>query len=271
MRTQPAHAAARYQLIMQWLHSEGRVDVVDVATRLGVAQETVRRDLRTLESDGHLQRVHGGAVPFDAGALAGTTPESATLDGDLAFGTQLWAGLPQTGTILLGAGRLTLALAHAIVATPSIGSGLTLVTNSLDAAIVLSRRGTLSVYNIGGTVAPTTRAQEGDWALNELNRLHVDVSVICPAGITAEQGLSQATPAAASISEAEVACAHRVIAVADETTLGRPSFVQFATIDQVHQVAVSGAPSNAALQPFLDHGVSVGLADVDTVADTMVR
>ena len=49
----------------------------------------------------------------------------------------------------------------------------------------------LSVYNIGGTVSATTRAQEGDWALQELERLHVDISLICPAGISPERGLGQ--------------------------------------------------------------------------------
>ena len=45
--------------------------------------------------------------------------------------------------------------------------GLTIATNSLDAAIVLSRASRLEVYNIGGTVSPVTRAQEGDWAVND--------------------------------------------------------------------------------------------------------
>ena len=40
-----------------------------------------------------------------------------------------------------------------------------MATNSLDAAIVLSRASRLEVYNIGGTVSPVTRAQEGDWAV----------------------------------------------------------------------------------------------------------
>ena len=68
------------------------------------------------------------------------------------------------------------------------------------AAIVLSRASRLETYNIGGTVSPITRAQEGDWAVHEMERLHVDVSVVCPAGISIEHGLTQATPAAAAVS-----------------------------------------------------------------------
>ena len=139
---------------------------------------------------------------------------------DLALATRLWAELPRTGTLLLGAGRLTLALTTAMTSDPPVRHGLTVVTNSLDAAIAAARISKLAVYNIGGSVSPANRAQEGDWALHELERLHVDVSLVCPAGISLERGLGQPTPVAAAISRAEVACGKTVIALADASYLG---------------------------------------------------
>lgn len=44
---QNTQTAARLQSISDLLAAEGRVHVVDTATRLGVAEETIRRDLRT--------------------------------------------------------------------------------------------------------------------------------------------------------------------------------------------------------------------------------
>ena len=74
MKDYPAAVAARHALIMQWLTKAGRLDVLTAAARLGVAQETVRRDLKALESDGRLQRVHGGAVPLEADPFPGWGP-----------------------------------------------------------------------------------------------------------------------------------------------------------------------------------------------------
>lgn len=258
MTTQQAAAVARYQAITGWLAAESRVDVVDVARRLGVAQETIRRDLRTLESEGKLQRVHGGAVPLGSGPPAPTPLTTSDRD-DLELSMRVWALLPRTGTVLLGAGRLTLALAQVILADPPERAGLTVVTNSLDAALVLSRARHLSVYNIGGTVSPLTRAQEGDWALAELERLHVDVSVICPTGVSAERGLTHDTPSAAAISQVEVSSGSRVIVLADAETLGRAAFVQFATLEPIEQIAVSGGVDPAQVQQFLDRGIPLNL------------
>jgi DeoR family fructose operon transcriptional repressor len=255
-----ARSESRYQAIARWLTLEGRVDVVDLSTRLRVAQETVRRDLRAMEEAGQLERVHGGAVALDAGLLAARAAVPTSDEDDLELSARVWAELPRQGTLLVGTGRLALALAQTIVATPPESSGLTIVTNSLDAAVVLARASRLEVYNIGGTVSAATRAQEGDWAMAELARLHVDVSVVCPAGVSVGRGLTHATPSAAAVSQVEVSAAQRVVALADATTLGTAAFVQFAVLEDVDLLAVAGAPSQAVLQPFLDHGVSISTA-----------
>jgi DeoR/GlpR family transcriptional regulator of sugar metabolism len=257
MTVQHAQAAARFQAISDLLAAEGRVDVFDIASRLGVAQETIRRDLRGLENAGKLQRVYGGAVRIVTDPLALRNSHRPTAQDDLELADRVWKQLPRRGTILIGTGNLSLALAHIIVGSPPEIRGLTVVTNSLDAAIVLSRAGRLEVYNIGGTVSPATRAQEGDWAVHELERLHVDVSVVCPAGISIERGLTQATPAAAAVSQAEVASGERVIVLADSDSLGGSAFVQFASLEQIESVAVAGTLSQAALQPFLERGITI--------------
>ena len=252
----------RFERMLVWLAAEGRLDVGDVAGRLGVAQETVRRDLRVLESRAQLVRVHGGAVEVEpelSSSVSGLgTPGApgtiAPASEDRALLEALWAQLPQQGTLLLGTGRLSLELAQVMVNAPPAHE-LTVVTNSLDVGLVLSRGSRLSVYNIGGTVSPRTRAQEGDWALTELHRVHTDVSVVCPVGITVDRGLSQPTPAAAAVSQAEVAAGSRVVALVEESALGRPSFVTFAELGEIDQVVVGGDPPPSALQGFAEADV----------------
>ena len=85
-----------------------------------------------------------------------------------------------------------------------------------------------------------------------MERLHVDVSVVCPAGISVDRGLTEATPAAAAVSQAEVASGDRVIALARARELSAClRFVQFASLIKSTLIAVAGSPSQAALQPFL--------------------
>ena len=191
MTAQVDGAADRHRHIVDRLDAHGRVEVGDSADRLGVAQETIRRDLRVLEQQGHLQRVHGGAVrreerplsPFD-----GVTPEHppATSTSRSRSST----GCPRSGTILidclgdqLGRGRVPQPT------TRRPNAGLTVVTTSLDVAVVLSRVDTMHVYNVGGIVEHSHRAQQGDWTLTEIRRFRVDLALLSPAGVTVDGGL----------------------------------------------------------------------------------
>jgi DeoR/GlpR family transcriptional regulator of sugar metabolism len=90
-----------------------------------------------------------------------------------------------------------------------------------------------------------------------MERLHVDVSVVSPAGISLERGLTEATPAAAAVSQAVVAAGEEVIVLADPGTFGVSAFIQFASIDEINAIAVAGSPNQAALQPFRERGITI--------------
>src|SRR4051812_49072029 len=126
---------ARHALINRVLAEQGRLDVADVAEQLGVAPETVRRDLKALESIGMLRRVHGGAIPVDAEPKVPIPTLVVPSTAESAAAARVWAELPRRGTVLIGSGPLALALTHALMAEPPADPGLTVVTNSLDAAV----------------------------------------------------------------------------------------------------------------------------------------
>ncbi len=58
-------AIARRNTILEMLREQQSVNVTQLAAALGVATETIRRDLKELESSGQLIRTHGGAYITD--------------------------------------------------------------------------------------------------------------------------------------------------------------------------------------------------------------
>src|SRR5215470_12289410 len=55
--------AERRQQILDRLSTDGKVVASELVVTLGVSEDTVRRDLRELDSQGLVRRVHGGALP----------------------------------------------------------------------------------------------------------------------------------------------------------------------------------------------------------------
>ena len=55
----------RRQMLLDRARQTGRVDVAQMSAELGLAPETIRRDLKDLERQGLLRRVYGGAVAVE--------------------------------------------------------------------------------------------------------------------------------------------------------------------------------------------------------------
>ena len=55
-------AEERKEIILKQLYEEGKVLVQDLSASIHVSTETIRRDLKELENESLLKRVHGGAV-----------------------------------------------------------------------------------------------------------------------------------------------------------------------------------------------------------------
>ena len=54
----------RQEEILRLLEEDGQVRVSKLAKKLYVSEMTIRRDLQTLETEGFLERFHGGALPL---------------------------------------------------------------------------------------------------------------------------------------------------------------------------------------------------------------
>src|SRR5438093_3755978 len=108
----------RQQLILSMLAGEGRVTVGELAARLDVSDDTVRRDLRALSARGFLQKVHGGAVTLDV-ARMDRAPRMELLPAVKAkLGAAVAARVQPEQTIMLDSGHTTLEVARALPNIP---------------------------------------------------------------------------------------------------------------------------------------------------------
>src|SRR5580704_1965542 len=75
MRSNTMLAAERRDLLVARLRRDGKLVARDLATELGLSEDSVRRDLRELAAAGLCQRVYGGALPVSPplGTLAART------------------------------------------------------------------------------------------------------------------------------------------------------------------------------------------------------
>lgn len=262
------YATERHDAILRDLHDRGRVVVAELARRLDVTTETIRRDLDALEESGHLQRVHGGAVPAGRSSLSELTVEERTrrdATGKTAIARAAARLVPATftGSVALDAGTTTAALAaelaHWRPATP--GTVLTVLTNAVPIAALLQDAPHVDLHLLGGRVRGVTSAAVGPATVEQVQAFRPDVAVLGTNGISAGFGLSTPDELEAAVKAAWVRAARRAVVLADATKHGAEALVRFARLDEVDALVTDVAPPADLADALAAAEVDVLVAD----------
>ncbi|HOA66281.1 MAG TPA: DeoR/GlpR family DNA-binding transcription regulator [Phycicoccus elongatus] len=225
------YAPERQQLILERARGRGRVEVAVLAEELKVTSETVRRDLTALERRGFLRRVHGGALPVERIEMEPTLASRRQHFGERKrrIAHRAVEELPTDGTILLDSGTTTQAIADHFPRDRQ----LTVITNSIAIAATLSEIDTVALYVLGGRVRTRTGAAVGEWLLNALDDVCIDIAFLGTNGFTVARGMTTPDQVEAGAKRAMAAAARRVVVVTDSTKAGQEHFHRFAKLEDV--------------------------------------
>jgi len=257
------YATERQQLIERLLADDGRVAVVDLATRFDVTTETVRRDLAALEDAGALRRVHGGAVSPERTSTAEPSVAERSQRHSAAkerIARRALAALPAgTGSIYLDAGTTTAALAEALVSRAE-NHGCEVVTHSMTIAHTLAGATGIGLTAIGGRVRGLTAAAVGSDTVAAISRLRPDVAFLGTNGIAVGAGLTTPDPDEAAVKRAVVAGARRVIVLVDADKFDAELLVSFADLTELDVVVSDREPDAELARALRDADVEVWIA-----------
>src|SRR5690348_9298540 len=136
----------RKQLLLDRLRRDGRIVAKEISAELGLSEDTIRRDLREMATDGLLQRVHGGALP--------ASPTIADLTARRGMATDEKRRLAAKASTLVAAGQRVFIDGGTtnleLVRKLPLDLALTVVTHSPTIAAALEHHRTIEVILIGG-------------------------------------------------------------------------------------------------------------------------
>ncbi|MFF9487699.1 DeoR/GlpR family DNA-binding transcription regulator [Streptomyces sp. NPDC014676] len=230
-------AEERQREIVRVARTTGSVDVSALAADLGVAKETVRRDLRALEDHGLVRRTHGGAYPVESAGFETTLAFRATSHVPekrrvAAAAAEL---IGDAETVFVDEGFTPQLIAEAL----PIDRPLTVVTASLPVAGALAETGTTSVLLLGGRVRSGTLATVDHWTTRMLSGFVIDLAFIGANGISREHGLTTPDPAVSEVKAQAVRASRRVVFAGVHTKFGAVSFCRFAEVGALEAIVTS--------------------------------
>lgn len=246
------YAVERQRWLVDHAREAGRVEVLEVAERLDVAPETIRRDLRVLERQGLLKRVHGGAVAIERVGFEGGLTVRTTLRADrkAQIADAALALVENAESVYLDEGSTVQALAERLAPNRP----LTVVTNAIPVAALLAPREHLTVILLGGRVRQHTMATI-EWGTQLLDQLVLDLAFLGTNGVTLDRGCTCPDVAVAAVKAKAVDVSRRRVLLADGAKFGADSSYRFARVSDLTTVVTDRSADERMVRRIRAQGV----------------
>jgi DeoR family glycerol-3-phosphate regulon repressor len=218
----------RQLLLLQAVQAQGSVMLDDLAAKLGVTLQTMRRDVQRLADEGLLTRFHGGVrVPSSTTEnIAHTQRLNLHAEGKARIAQAVAQEVPNGCSLILNIGTTTEAIARALMQH----SGLRVITNNLNVAIILSANPDCEVIVTGGVLRGRDRGVVGEAAVDFIHQFKVDIALIGISGIEADGTLRDYDFREVKVSQAILSHAREVWLAADHSKFNRPAMVEVARL-----------------------------------------
>ena len=258
--TLPDKQRTRLTAILKELRRSGTVSVETLSTDLDVSLVTIRRDLDQLERDGLLHRTHGGAVaiqplfyePFKNDRSFQAQLEKFA-DEKRRIGRAAAALIEKGETIALTPGTTTTEVIRSL----PLNQNITVVTNTVNVAMELSKRKDLDIFVTGGHLRGDWFSLVGRTAVQSLERMLIHTLFIGADGIDAAWGASCLSSDEADLNSAMAKLARRRIAVVDHSKFGVVAGWRICQTQDLHFLITDTGATDEMIEPFRQAGVDV--------------
>ena len=229
----------RHQEILSAARNTGRVVVDDLASRFGVTPQTIRRDLTELCDAGHLQRVHGGAVPMTRQANIGYQTRRELAEAEKgAIGALCATAIPNDCSLFMNIGTTTEAVARDLMDHRD----LMVITNNLNVANILAENQNCEVIVAGGVLRRSDGGLVGEATGDFIRQFKVDYAIIGASALDADGTLMDYDYREVRVAQAIIANARRTYLVADQSKFTRTAPVRIAGIAEIHGFFTDAPP-----------------------------
>lgn len=222
--------------ILKTLELNRQVTIPELAQQFNVSHMTIRRDLELLQSEGKIQRFHGGAVKVKRFMGARYDQRANERKAEKAAIAKEAAKHIQDGmSIILDAGTTVAAMVDELERF----NGLKVITRDLHTALLLSneeRFGSFDVYCTGGRVSKWAYSLDGIYAEKMFSSLTVDAAFLTCEAVSHAKGAMAWSPVLVGVRQATMAAAGKNILLADSAKFSYTSFAIFAGLDEFDEI-----------------------------------
>ncbi|MDR0294804.1 MAG: DeoR/GlpR family DNA-binding transcription regulator [Prevotellaceae bacterium] len=216
----------RHQAILKIIQESGRISIGEIQEKFDISVDSARRDLRLLEEQGLLKRTHGGAIParqigLHAPNFHWNMADTNIHDNVNAIAKKAVTFIKPNDAVYITSGTV----GYVMIQYLPTNIEYTVITNSVDSAILLKRFDNIQVYMVGGKMRPNGRIVDS-FAQDFVRNMRFDLSFLTGAGFTADFGASNGTPETTAFQREIAKNSRKNIALFPSEKIGHNSFLK---------------------------------------------
>ncbi|MGF6757068.1 DeoR/GlpR family DNA-binding transcription regulator [Paraburkholderia sp. GAS42] len=240
--------------IMRIVRSQQTCTITGLASLFDVSDETVRRTIKPLISDGLLVKVHGGIMlpeHLDEPPFQRRMQENR--EGKQIIAARIGDLIEDGDSLILDSGTTCVHIAQAL----SAHSRLTVVTNSAEIARTLAPRNENRVFMTGGELRPDDASAFGENVLTFIRQFHVRYAIVSVTAIDNHGRLMDSLPWDAAFAQAAFAQAEQRVVAADHAKFGHSALVRAFNPDELDLLVTDAALPPEPAEAFSAAGLKV--------------
>ena len=248
-------AAERRRVITERIRATGQVVVSALSTEFQVSEETIRRDLESLEKEGIATRIYGGAVlrGNDHAAPPYSIRKDTNIEPKVTIAQKLCELVEDGDTLMVDESSTAAYAVRALRQKKNI----TLITNSLELPREMIGQDTWHIISTGGSLKTDVLALVGPHALRTVRSYHASYAILSCRGINEQLGFADSDDSVVQIKQAMIASCDQAILLADHRKFDRSGLVALGSLDLVDKLITDRSPSAQWQQRLTENGVQL--------------
>lgn len=261
MKKMNVNIAERHELILNKLENEGFVTVAALSKEFDVSAVTIRKDLTLLEELNLLFRSNGKAIRKNPYTHERTVNEKEKIHQGEKNKIAIKAAelIKPFDSIILASGTTIIEMAHQIKPI----QGMTVLTASLNAALIISELNDVEVIQLGGTVRKSSSSVIGPLGEQMLSEFTCSKLFLGVDGIDLDFGLTTTSSMEASINKVMIKSAQKIIILADSSKFGKKGFGRICGLKDVDQIITDSGIEDTCKEELIKLGIDVLVVDID--------
>lgn len=235
--------------IAELVNRDGGIKTSELSNLFNVSEMTILRDLSSLEQEGVLERVYGGAVKTKnpANELPAIIRKHTNLAQKNLIAEKALKFISEGESIFLDASTTTLALAKKLSGTHI---GITVITNGLDIINELKDNPLIKTICSGGELQTTTFSFIGPTSEDYLKNFFADKSFISASGLTLKSGITVENSIQASIKKIMITNSLQKIFLVDSSKFDNLALTRVCDLKEVDVIVTDKKPDEEYVRYF---------------------